>query len=71
MALPEIVAAAGFNIFGAAGFWVACIDLTLDYSASLSSMINMGGNLGGWTSSIVTGYIAARIGWTRALDLAV
>jgi ACS family glucarate transporter-like MFS transporter len=70
VALPEIAAAAGFNMFGAAVFWVACIDLSPDYSASLSSMMNMGGNLGGWTSSIVTGYVAARIGWTQALDLA-
>jgi dipeptide/tripeptide permease len=28
------------------------------------------GSLGGWVSPIVTGYVAARFGWTYALDLA-
>jgi dipeptide/tripeptide permease len=32
--------------------------------------MNTCGSLGGWISPIVTGYIAASFGWTRALDVA-
>jgi ACS family glucarate transporter-like MFS transporter len=32
--------------------------------------MNMGGNLGGWISPVLTAYIATHFGWTRALDFA-
>jgi ACS family glucarate transporter-like MFS transporter len=70
MALPMIALAAGFNMFAAANFWAACIDLAPDYSASLSALMNTLGSLGGVASSVVTAYIAVHYQWSRALDLA-
>jgi ACS family glucarate transporter-like MFS transporter len=70
VALPMIALAAGFNMFAAANFWAACIDLAPDFSASLSALMNTLGSLGGVASSIVTAYIAVHYRWSRALDLA-
>jgi hypothetical protein len=47
IALPMIALAAGFNMFAAANFWAACIDLAPSYSASLSALMNTMGSLGG------------------------
>ena len=59
---------AGFNMFAAATFWATCIDLTQEYTGSLSGLMNTFGNLGGWLSPILTAYIATHFGWSRALD---
>jgi len=69
-AIVLLACAAGFNLFATATWWATCIDLTRNFSGSLSAMMNMGGNLGGWVSPILTAYIATHYGWTRALDLA-
>lgn len=71
IALPMIALAAGFTMFGAANFWAACIDLAPGYSASLSSLMNTVGSIGGVISSLVTASVAVRSGWKPALDLAV
>lgn len=65
-----LAAAAGFNMFAAATFWTACIDLSERFPASLGGLMNTFGNLGGWLSPIVTAYLASRFGWTSALTLA-
>jgi len=70
LALPMIALAAGFNMFAAANFWAACIDLAPDYSASLSALMNTLGSIGGAISSTVTAYVAVHYGWSRSLDLA-
>ncbi len=62
--------AVGFNIFATSSWWATCIDLTRNYSGSLSALMNTWGNLGGWLSPILTAYIATHWGWTRALDFA-
>jgi MFS transporter, ACS family, glucarate transporter len=62
--------AAGFILFAVASWWATCIDLTPNHSPILSAGMNTCGSLGGWVSPIVTGYIAASFGWTRALDVA-
>jgi MFS transporter, ACS family, glucarate transporter len=59
---------AGFNMFAATTFWATCIDLTEEYTGSLSGLMNTFGNLGGWLSPIVTAYVATHFGWTRALN---
>jgi hypothetical protein len=46
VALPMIALAAGFNMFAAANFGAACIDLAPDFSASLSALMNMLGSVG-------------------------
>ena len=71
VALPMIALAAGFNMFAAANFWAACIDLAPLYSASLSALMNTIGSLGGVISSTVTAALAVHQGWGRALDVAV
>jgi len=70
IALPLIALAAGFNMFAAANFWAACIDLAPDYSASLSALMNTLGSMGGAISSTVTAYVAVRYDWSHSLDLA-
>jgi len=70
LAILLLAAAAGFNIFASATWWAACIDLTRNYSGSLSGLMNMFGNLGGWLAPIGTAFIATRLGWTQALDFA-
>jgi ACS family glucarate transporter-like MFS transporter len=71
IALPMIALAAGFNMFAAANFWAACIDLAPSYSASLSALMNTMGSLGGVISSTVTAALAVHRGWGSALDVAV
>ncbi|MGH9356610.1 MAG: MFS transporter, partial [Terriglobia bacterium] len=70
VAVPLLALAAGCNFFAVASWWAACIDLAPNYTGSLSALMNTCGNLGGWVSPIVTGIIAASLGWTRALDVA-
>jgi ACS family glucarate transporter-like MFS transporter len=70
IALPMIALAAGFNMFAAANFWAACIDLAPDFSASLSALMNTLGSIGGAISSTVTAYVAVRYNWSHSLDLA-
>jgi len=71
IALPMIALAAGFNMFAAANFWAACIDLAPSYSASLSALMNTMGSLGGVISSTMTAALAVHQGWGAALDVAV
>lgn len=70
LAILLLAAAAGFNLFATATWWATCNDLTRNFSGSLSGLMNMCGNLGGWLSPIVTAYIATHLGWTQALDFA-
>jgi ACS family glucarate transporter-like MFS transporter len=70
LGIALLAAGGGFNIFAATTFWAACIDLSQEYTASLSGLMNTFGNLGGWVSPILTGYIATHFGWERALDFA-
>lgn len=69
-AILLLACAAGFNLFATSTWWATCIDLTPQYSGSLSAMMNTSGNLGGSLSPILTPYIAKYFGWTRALDFA-
>jgi len=60
----------GASMFAATTFWATCVDLTQEFTGSLSGLMNMFGNLGGWLSPIITAYVATRFGWEAALDLA-
>jgi ACS family glucarate transporter-like MFS transporter len=70
LAITLLAAGGGFNMFAAASFWAACIDMTQEFTASLSGLMNTFGNLGGWVSPILTAYLATHFGWNRALDFA-
>ena len=70
LAILFLSGAMGFNMFATSTWWATCNDLTQNFSGSLSAMMNMWGNLGGWISPILTAYIATHLGWTQALDFA-
>ncbi len=70
LAVLLLAAGGGLNMFAATSFWATCIDLTGNYTASLSGLMNAFGNFGGWLSPILTAHIATRFGWNRALDCA-
>jgi ACS family glucarate transporter-like MFS transporter len=69
-AIVLLAGASGSNMFAAPTFWATSIDLTPRFAGSLSGLMNMFGNLGGWLSPIVTAYIATRMGWADALLVA-
>ncbi len=70
LAILLLAGAAGFNYFACSSLWATCIDLAPNYSGSLSGLMNMFGQFGGWLSPILTAFLATRFGWTRALDIA-
>jgi len=70
LAILLLAAAAGFNLFATTSWWATCTDLTPRFTGSLSGLMNMCGNLGGWVSPILTAYIATHFGWSQALDFA-
>jgi MFS transporter, ACS family, glucarate transporter len=70
VAIVLLAGASGSNMFAATSFWASCIDLTQEFTGSLSGLMNTAGNLGGWLSPILTAYVATHFGWERALDLA-
>jgi ACS family glucarate transporter-like MFS transporter len=69
-AVVLLAGASGSNMFAAPTFWATSIDLTPQFAGSLSGLMNMFGNLGGWLSPIVTAYLATRLGWPQALLVA-
>lgn len=69
-AVVLLAGASGSNMFAAPTFWATSIDLAPEFAGSLSGLMNMFGNLGGWLSPIITAYIAIRIGWAQALLVA-
>jgi ACS family glucarate transporter-like MFS transporter len=69
-AITLLALGAGLNMFAATTFWATCIDVTDQFTGSLSGLMNTFGNFGGWLSPIVSAYVATRFGWNRALDCA-
>jgi ACS family glucarate transporter-like MFS transporter len=69
-ALLQLAIAAGFNFSASAVLWTTCNDISAKFSGSLSGTMSTFGSLGGWLSPVLTGYVAARFGWTHALNLA-
>jgi ACS family glucarate transporter-like MFS transporter len=67
-AILLVASAAGFNMFSNVTWWATCIDLTPDYAASLTGLMNMFGGIGGFIAPVATAYIATRFGWTWALN---
>ncbi|HUZ47567.1 MAG TPA: MFS transporter [Terriglobia bacterium] len=70
LAILLLAGAAGFNYFACSSLWASCIDIAPNYSGSLSGLMNMFGQIGGWLSPILTALLATHFGWTRALDFA-
>jgi MFS transporter, ACS family, glucarate transporter len=69
-AILLLAAAAGFSSFAAPSWWAACIDMSPNYSGSLSGLMNTCANIAGGVAPILTAHLATAFGWTRALDVA-
>jgi len=69
-AIWTLAVAGGCNIFLSVSCWVMSNDLSRRYSGSLAGLLNIANNLGGAISPTLTPLIAARHGWTSALDFA-
>ena len=65
-----LAGAAGFGSFAAPSWWASCIDMTPNYSGSLSGLMNTCANIAGGLAPVVTARIATRWGWSQALDFA-
>ncbi len=69
---------AGLILAGGAGalyisqssFWSASVDIAGDSSGIFSSIINMGGQIGGAVTASLTPWIAQRYGWTTSFAIA-
>ncbi|MEQ1473166.1 MAG: MFS transporter [Candidatus Acidiferrum sp.] len=70
LALLQLAIAAGFNFAASAVLWTTCNDISAKFSGSISGTMSTFGSLGGWISPVLTGYVAAQLGWTYALNLA-
>lgn len=70
LALLQLAIAAGFNFAASAVLWTTCNDISAKFSGSISGTMSTFGSLGGWVSPVLTGYVAAKLGWTYALNLA-
>jgi MFS family permease len=44
--------------------WALCLDISGNFSGSVTGVMNMLGNLGGTMSAVATGYLADKLGWT-------
>jgi ACS family glucarate transporter-like MFS transporter len=61
---------AGFHLFGQTASWAAAIDLAPRHSATLFGLMNTLAQAAGAVAPVLTPMLAARFGWTRALDFA-
>lgn len=61
---------AGAIYFALASHWAATIDISVPYAATISGIMNCGGNVGGFLSPILTPIFARRFGWVPAFDIA-
>jgi MFS transporter, ACS family, glucarate transporter len=66
-AVAAIALASFFNDLTMPGAWTACMDIGGKFTGTVSGAMNMMGNLGGFVSPIVIGYI---LDWTHSFDLA-
>jgi len=66
-----MLAVASASVLSVEGpFWATMIELSGPRSGAAGGTMNMGSNLGGLISPALTPWLAARIGWERALDVA-
>ncbi|HXK08524.1 MAG TPA: MFS transporter [Vicinamibacteria bacterium] len=65
LAVLAIALVSFFNDLAVPGSWATCMDIGGRCVATLGGVMNMMGNLGGFVSPIVTGYVVERTGsWT-------
>ncbi|MSQ68964.1 MAG: MFS transporter [Gammaproteobacteria bacterium] len=69
LAVVFLSASTGTLLLGVAAFWATTIDLAPRYAGTASGVMNMGGNLGGAVSPLLTPYLGQHYGWPVALYL--
>jgi ACS family glucarate transporter-like MFS transporter len=65
-----LASAAGALYFSQSSFWSVSADIAGRSSGVFSSMVNMGGQIGGALTASLTPWIAQRFGWTSSFGLA-
>jgi ACS family glucarate transporter-like MFS transporter len=65
-----LAAGAGALYLSQSSFWSVSVDLAGRSSGLFSSIVNMGGQIGGAVTASLTPWIAKRAGWTSAFGLA-
>ena len=63
VSLAWLTAALAGNELTVAVSWAICLDVGSDFSGSVSSVMNMTGNIGGAISTVAGGYLATYFGW--------
>jgi MFS family permease len=63
VSLGWLTAALAGNELTVAVSWAICLDVGSEFSASVSSVMNMTGNIGGAISTVAGGYLATYFGW--------
>jgi ACS family glucarate transporter-like MFS transporter len=61
---------AGALYFSQSSFWSVSVDIAGRSSGVFSSMVNMGGQIGGAVTASLTPWIAQRFGWTTSFAVA-
>jgi ACS family glucarate transporter-like MFS transporter len=65
-----LAAGAGALYLSQSSFWSVSVDLAGRSSGLFSSIVNMGGQIGGAVTASLTPWIAKRAGWTSSFNLA-
>jgi ACS family glucarate transporter-like MFS transporter len=65
-----LAAGAGALYLSQSSFWSVSVDLAGRSSGLFSSIVNMGGQIGGAVTASLTPWIAQRAGWTSSFGLA-
>jgi ACS family glucarate transporter-like MFS transporter len=65
-----LAAGAGALYLSQSSFWSVSVDLAGRSSGLFSSIVNMGGQIGGAATASLTPWIAQRAGWTISFDVA-
>ena len=65
-----LAAGAGALYLSQSSFWSVSVDLAGRSSGLFSSIVNMGGQIGGAVTASLTPWIAQRAGWTTSFGLA-
>ena len=69
-AVMILAAGAGALYLSQSSFWSVSVDLAGRSSGLFSSIVNMGGQIGGAATASLTPWIAQRAGWTISFDVA-
>lgn len=69
MAALALAAGAGILYLSQSSFWSVSVDIAGRSSGLFSSLVNMGGQIGGATTASLTPWIAHRFGWSTSFEL--